>query len=109
MTVLFWGSIAAVVKLLLKNLNNFQILLYIALFATISLFIIVVSLKKIDIIKNYNLKDYCQFALLGFIGVFLYHVLLFTGLTFSPAQEAFIVNYTWPIWVSVFAVILFPR
>jgi drug/metabolite transporter (DMT)-like permease len=27
-------------------------------------------------------------------------------MTFAPAQEAFIVNYTWPIWVVIFAVII---
>jgi len=105
LTVLFWGSIAAVAKILLRNLDSFQLLLFISLFATISLFFIVVFLRKLDVIKKYNIKDYCQFALLGFIGVFLYHVLLFTGLTFAPAQEAFIINYTWPIWTVVFAVI----
>jgi drug/metabolite transporter (DMT)-like permease len=103
--VLLWGSIPAVVKLLLSSLNSFQILLLITLFATICLFIIVIIQQKLDFIKKYTAKDYCQLALLGFIGVFLYHVLLFTGLTFAPAQEAFIINYTWPIWVAVFAVI----
>jgi len=106
LTVLFWGSIAAIGKLLLRNLDNFQILLFTTLFATIILLIVVLYLNKLDVIKNYNITDYCQFALLGFIGVFLYHILLFTGLTFAPAQEVFIVNYTWPIWVMIFTVIL---
>lgn len=106
LTVLFWGSTAAVGKLLLTNLNNFQLLFFISLFGTISLFIIVLIQKKIEIIKTYNLRDYCYFALMGFIGVFLYHALLFAGLLVAPASEVFIVNYTWPIWVVVFAVII---
>ncbi|UCB58723.1 MAG: DMT family transporter [Thermoplasmatales archaeon] len=106
LTVLFWGSTAAVGKLLLTNLNNFQLLFFISLFGTISLFIIVLIQKKIEIIKTYNLRNYCYFALMGFIGVFLYHALLFAGLSVAPASEVFIVNYTWPIWVVVFAVII---
>ena len=105
LTVLFWGSTAAVGKLLLKNLDNFQLLLFVSLFGTISLFIAVLLQKKLDVIKKYNLRDYCHFALMGFIGIFLYHVLLFAGLSIAPAQEVFIVNYTWPIWVVVFAAI----
>lgn len=109
LTVLFWGSIATVGKLLLRNLDYFQVLLFTTFFATIILFLVVVYLKKVEVIRKYNIKDFCQFALLGFIGVFLYHILLFTGLSFAPAQEVFIVNYTWPIWVMIFSVILFKK
>ena len=106
LTVLFWGSTAAVAKLLLRDLNNLQLLLYISLIATVCLFIIVIFQDKIDIIKKYNFRDYRHFAIMGFIGIFLYHILLFAGLTFAPAHEAFIVNYTWPIWVVIFASII---
>lgn len=105
LTVLFWGSTAAVGKLLLKNLDNFQLLLFVSLFGAISLFIVVLLQKKLEVIKKYTLRDYCRFALMGFIGIFLYHVLLFAGLSVAPAQEVFVVNYTWPIWVVIFAVI----
>lgn len=103
---LLWASTAAVGKLMLKNLNNLQILFYISLIASISLFIIVLFQKKFHLIKKYELKDYWHFAYMGFIGVFLYHVCLFAGLMFAPAQEAFIVNYTWPIWVVIFAMVI---
>jgi drug/metabolite transporter (DMT)-like permease len=107
-TVLLWGSTAAVAKLLLENLDNIQLLLYISLFATISLFIIIIIFfqKKISQIKNFKLNDYIYFAGMGFLGVFLYHIFLFGALSVSPAQEAFIINYTWPIWVVIFAIIV---
>ncbi len=106
LTVILWGSTAAIAKLLLRNLDNFQLLLYLSLIATVCLFIIAVFQKKLDIIKKYNIRDYWHFAYMGFIGIFLYHVLLFAGLTSAPAHEAFIVNYTWPIWVVIFAAII---
>lgn len=106
LAVILWGSTAAVGKLMLKNLNNLQVLFYTSLIASISLFIIVLFQKKLPLIKKYKLKDYWHFAYLGFIGVFLYYVFLFAGLMFAPAQEALIVNYTWPIWVVIFAMVL---
>ncbi|MBI2647483.1 DMT family transporter, partial [Candidatus Woesearchaeota archaeon] len=106
LVVLLWASTAAVGKLMLKNLNNLQVLFYTSLIASISLFIIVLFQKKFLLIKKYKLKDYRHFAYMGFICVFLYYIFLFAGLMFAPAQEALIVNYTWPIWVVIFAMIL---
>lgn len=105
LAVFLWASTPAVGKLMLKNLNNLQVLFYTSLIASVSLFIIVLFQKKIHTIKKYKLQDYWHFAYMGFIGVFLYYVFLFAGLMFAPAQEASIVNYTWPIWVVIFAMI----
>ena len=101
---LLWGSSAAIVKLLLKNLNNLQILLYASLFASVSLFLIVLIQKKLSIIKSYTTKDYLRFASMGFIGVFVYYFFLYLALDYLKAQEAFIINYLWPIMIVLFAV-----
>jgi drug/metabolite transporter (DMT)-like permease len=106
LTVLLWGSTVAVAKLLLKELNNLQLLLFISLIAALCLFIIVIFQKKLEIIKTYNFKDYFHFAFMGFVGIFLYHIFLLAAITYAPVQEAFIVNYTWPIWVVIFAAII---
>lgn len=106
LAVILWASTAAVAKLVLENLDNFQVLLYASLIATASLFVIVILQGKLPLIKTYTLKDYSNFAYMGFIGVFLYYVFLYAGLMLSSAQEAFIVNYTWPIWVVIFSVLI---
>lgn len=103
MAVLLWSPTAAVGKLLLRNLNNLQVLFFTSLIATVSLFIIALSQKKLPVIREYGPGDYLRFAYMGFVGVFLYYVLFFAGLARVPAQEAFIVNYTWPVWVVIFA------
>jgi drug/metabolite transporter (DMT)-like permease len=106
LAVLLWSTTPTVGKLLLINLNNLQILFYTSLIASISLFIIILFQKKIGLIKKYKWKDYWHFACMGFVGVFLYYIFLYAGLMFAPAQEAFIVNYTWPVWVVIFATIV---
>lgn len=101
---LLWGSSAAVIKLLLKNLNSIQILLYVSGIATINLLLIALLQKKIPIIKNYTKKDYFRFAYMGFIGVFIYYLFLYLALSYLKAQEAFIINYLWPMMIVIFAV-----
>ena len=103
LTVFLWSSVAAVGKLLLKNLDNFQVMFYVLLTATAGLLAILLLNKKLKEVAKYKLKDYLNFAYMGFLGIFLYNVLFFAALMYSPAQEAFIVNYTWPIWVVIFA------
>lgn len=106
MVVFLWSPSPAIGKLLLRNLNSLQVLFFTFFIATTSLFIIVLYQKKLTVIKEFHLKDYLTFAYMGFIGVFLYNIFLFTGLMYSSAQEAFIVNYTWPVWVVIFAMII---
>jgi len=101
---LLWGSSAAVIKILLQSLNSLQILLYSSLFASISLFLIALFQRKLSIIKTYTSKDYFRFAYMGFIGVFLYYLFFYLAISYLKAQEAFIINYIWPIMIVIFAV-----
>lgn len=106
MSAILWGSTAAVVKLLGINLNSLQILFYSSAIATLSLFVIALSQHKLHLVRTYTKTTYIRFAYMAFLGVFLYYVLLYTALQLVPGQEAFVVNYTWPIWVVVFASII---
>lgn len=106
LAALLWGSTAAVVKLIGSGINNIQILFFTSAIASISLALIVTFQKKWHTIAGYRAKDYVRFAYMAFIGVFLYYMLLYAALQLVPGQEAFVVNYTWPIWVIVFAVLI---
>jgi drug/metabolite transporter (DMT)-like permease len=103
---IIWASTAAVSKLVLLNLNNFEVLFYSSFFAALSLLFFVIFSGKYKSIRRFRAVDYAWSALLGFIGVFLYYVLFYGALMFSSAQEAFIMNYTWPIWVVIFSFII---
>ncbi|WP_097026284.1 DMT family transporter [Clostridium peptidivorans] len=106
LTSLLWGSSATVGKIVLKDLNNFQVLFYISFIAFISLFIISWKRKRLNEVRHYTKKDYFNFAYMGFLGVFLYDIFFYGALMYAPAQEVFIVNYTWPVWVGIFSCVL---
>jgi len=103
LTIIFWASTAAVASLMLENLNSLQVLFYTSLIAFLSLLIIVFFQRKLHLVLAYRIKDYWNFAYMGFIGVFMFYALLFAGYMFAPAQQTLIIVYSWPIWVVIFA------
>jgi len=104
--IIFWGSAPAIVKLSLISIDIFQITFMMFLLASIGLFLINLIMGKFDIIKSYNFKDYLHFAFMGFIGIFLYFLFLFNGFFYASTQEAYIINYTWPIWMIMFTIFI---
>lgn len=103
---LLWGSTPAVAKLLLAELNNLQVLFFNNFFACLGLLAAVLIRRQSDIIKNYTRKDYVIFAAMGLLGTFLYNLFLISALEALPAQEAFLINYLWPVMAVIFATVI---
>jgi drug/metabolite transporter (DMT)-like permease len=107
LVIVFWASTAAVGKLLLQELSNMQLLFYICIFAAFSMFLVIVLQHKLTMLTRYSFKDFVNFFVMGFLGVFLYTFCLFEAINYLSAHEAFILNYLWPILVVVFSAIIF--
>jgi drug/metabolite transporter (DMT)-like permease len=103
LAAVLWASTAATVKLLLEGLDALQVLLFTSLFATASLLAITAAQGKLSLLRKHSMKDYWRFSWMGALGVFAYSTLLFGALQRSTAQEAFIINYTWPLWMVILA------
>lgn len=104
--ILLWASIPVTSKKILVELDNIQMLFY---STVLSLFVIggiLVFQKKINALKQYSRKDYFIMGSLGFLGTYLYYILLYKAFTFTTASEGFILAYTWPILVLVLAFII---
>lgn len=104
--IILWGSAPSVTKLMLKNLDNFQALFYMLIFAAIALFLVLLLQRKFNFFKKYSLRDYFKMSLLGCLGVGLYHIFLFKSFMISPVNEAIVLNYTYPIAILIFSIIL---
>lgn len=103
---LLWGSTPATAKILLANLDSLQVLFFNNLFAFLGLFIAVLIRGKLTVAKDYGRKDYIIFVVMGFLGTFLYNLLLISGLEALSAQEAFLINYLWPVLAVIFATVI---
>jgi len=104
--IIFWASIPVASKKILIELNNLQTLFYSTIFSCLVLGIILLIQKKHKIIKQISRQDYLNMAVLGFLGSYLYYVLLYGAFALTTAQEGFILAYTWPILVLLLAFVI---
>lgn len=105
-SILLWASISPVTKLLLAEIDTMQIVFIGSIFALIFVGIISLIKNKHILPKDYKAKDYSIMSLTGLFGIFFYQLFFCLATERLPAQEAFIINYLWPIMTVVFACIL---
>lgn len=104
--IFFWGSTAAVSSLMLESLSTLALVFYGSLTATLFLLAVNTVTGKISLLKSLHMRDYLTMFITGTLGIFLYNELLFFGMTRLLAQQAFIINYLWPIFIVIFSCIL---
>ena len=105
-TIFFWSTIATVSKLMLSEIDNFQLLWASSFFAFAFLLLVNIFTKKIKAAKEFKAKDWITLVLIGLPGTFFYYVFYYGGAEILPASQAFIINYLWPVMSVVFACIL---
>lgn len=105
-TVFIWATMAAIVKKMLFDIPNLEALSISSYFAF--LFMLLVNLKTgvLKEMKQYSVKEYGIMSGLGFLGLFLYSVLYYYGLSQLSSQEACILNYLWPIMLVAFSCVI---
>ncbi len=103
--VFFWSTVATAFKLTLNGISFVQLLFWASLTSTIVFFIISVKENQKIFEILFSKKYLTRNILLGFINPFLYYMVLFKSYELLPAQEAQPLNYTWPIMISIFAVL----
>lgn len=106
LTILLWPAVPAVAKLVLGELSNLQMLFYTNLIGSVTLLGIVVFQNKLGHFSEYKKADYLKMAGMGFLGIYLYYILLFGSFSLAPAGQANMINYLWPTFVVVFSIIL---
>ena len=64
---------------------------------------IVLFERKMHVLQSYSVSDYRKIGVLGFLGTYLYYVLLYGALALTSASEGFILAYSWPMLVIILA------
>ena len=105
-SIFCWSTVAVITKLLLQDLNQFQLLWASSFFAGLFLLVVNLVTGNLKQLKQWKLKDFAISALCGIPGTVLYYVFYYAGAARMEASHAFIVNYLWPIMCVVFACIL---
>ena len=102
--IFFWSTVASAFKLSLEHLEPIQLVMYSTLFSILVLFIIVIYQVKIKLIKAFSSSDLISFAFLGLFNPCLYYIILFKGYDALPAQEAMVINFSWPVMMVILSI-----
>lgn len=104
--ILLWAAIPVVTKKILVELDNLQTLFYSTIFSCLVMGVLMVIQNKIQELNKNSRKEYLTMACLGFLGNYLYYVLLYGALERTTASEGFVLAYTWPMLVLVLSFII---
>lgn len=101
--IVFWSFAGVASKLGQQQLDNFQYLFWSSLLSLIVLFISMVFVGKLHYLKSYSSKQFLIAIGLGFLGTFLYYLLLYFGYAHTKGLEVLVIQYTWPIFILIFS------
>lgn len=100
--ILFWSTVASVFKLVLREINFIEMLMWSSLFSAAGLFAANILLRNFRQLLAVRPRTLIKYALIGLINPFLYYNILFKSYSLLPAQEAQPLNYTWPVVLTLF-------
>ncbi len=104
--ILLWAAIPVVTKKILIELDNLQTLFYSTVFSCLVMAVLMLTQNKVLEMKKHSRKEYLIMAFLGFLGNYLYYVLLYGAFERTTASEGFVLAYTWPMLVLVLSFII---
>lgn len=104
LAILFWSTVATAFKLSLGYISFLQLVFYSALASMFVLGLLCFSSGKIAQLKDWRLPDYVRSIGLGLLNPALYYLILFRAYELLPAQEAQVLNFTWPIVLTLLGV-----
>jgi drug/metabolite transporter (DMT)-like permease len=99
--VFFLSTVASTFKVTLEGLTNAQILFYASLTSTVVLGVIT-HFNEGNLYKIIFGRDLLKNLLMGLFNPFVYYLILIEAYDILPAQEAMVINYSWPILLSIF-------
>jgi drug/metabolite transporter (DMT)-like permease len=104
--VLMWSTAGSAFKLTLSYLEPAQMLLFASFISALALLVIIFSQKKWNLVKNTTRKQWMDSAVNSFLNPFLYYLILLYAYDILLAQEAMVLNYTWPVILTILSIFI---
>lgn len=102
--VIFWSTVATAFKLTLRYIPPEEMVLIASITSLFFFFLFLLFTGRVKSIKKQPKNYIYSSLLLGILNPFLYYLALFNAYNLLHAQEALIINYAWPIVLSLFAI-----
>ncbi len=102
--ILLWSTVASAFKIALRTASPGELHAYAVSASTVFLVGLAASRGRLRSVVPSCPREALTSAAAGFLNPFLYYRVLFCAYDRLPAQEALVLNYLWPITLSVLAV-----
>ncbi len=99
--VSLWGLIPVVSKTGQIGLDHHQFLFWSSLVSFLAYVPFIFNRGK-----SYTINDYLKMAGLGFLGTYLYYILLYYGYSHAKGLEVLVLQYSWPLFIILLSIIL---
>lgn len=104
--VLLWSLIPVVSKIGQTNLDNHQFLFWSSVISLLIFIVLILIQNKTKDLYRLKYKGWIKGISLGFLGTYLYYILLYYGYAKAKGIEVLIIQYSWPIFVILLSVII---
>jgi drug/metabolite transporter (DMT)-like permease len=104
--VLMWSTVGSAFKLTLRYLEPVQMLLYATAVSVLVFFIILAGQGKLNLLRKQRVADLSHSACLALLNPLLFYVVLFSAYDRLLTQEAMVLNFTWPVTLTILSVFI---
>jgi len=94
-----WALIPVVSKLGQTNLDNHQFLFWSSFVSFLAFLVAMVAARQTKTFLTYKARDWFNAVFLGFLGTYLYYILLYFGYANAQGLEVLVLQYSWPIFI----------
>ena len=105
-TVACWSTVATAFKLSLRHVGADALVFHSSLVSAGVLLVITLATGRMRQLRDWNLRDLRTSLCLGLLNPCLYYLVLFRAYDLLPAQEALTLNFTWPMVLALFSILL---
>lgn len=106
LVLLLWSTVASAFKIALRYWSPFELLFLASAVSFIVLTVLMTARHKFADLKALPEKTLRQLILAGLLNPLIYYLILFKAYDLLPAQYAQAVNFTWPLVLSLAAMLL---
>lgn len=104
--VALWALIPVVSKLGQANLDNHQFLFWSSVVSFLAFSVATVAVKQSKSFLSYKFNDWIKAILLGFLGTYLYYILLYLGYAKAQGLEVLVLQYSWPVFIVLLSALI---
>jgi len=104
--VALWALIPVVSKLGQADLDNHQFLFWSSVISFLAFLVATVVVKQSKMFLSYKGQDWFNAISLGFLGTYLYYILLYFGYANAQGLEVLVLQYSWPIFIVLLSIFI---